>query len=77
VIKIIIKLSIKLKAVDNFLNRLLFAYTQLKGQDQIAKEQIKKLAEKQAQQDLKRIVAYEKYGEASGFDKPIVARAGR
>lgn len=73
-ISIIIKLSIRFSLVDLFLSKLLFAYTQSKGTDQLAKERVKKLAENLALKDLKRITAYETMGIG---EKPITIKAGR
>lgn len=76
-IRILIALSNRFKFVDSFLTRLTFAYAQNMSGDQLKRDAIKKLAEKVAMSDLKRVNAWEKNGALSGYNPPIINRPGR
>lgn len=75
-IRLIIYLC-KYPKINSFMERLFFAYGALKKDEDAMMKLENKKAEILAREELKRIVAYEKYGEASGFEAPIVAKAGR
>jgi hypothetical protein len=75
VIKFILYLC-KFPIVNSFMERLFFSYGALKKDEEVMMKLENKKAEVLAREELKRIVAYEKYGEASGFEAPIIAKAG-
>lgn len=74
-INLLIFLSKKFSFIKNFLDKLTEKHQALKIEQKPIDH--KKLAEELAQLDLKRVVAYEKNGEASGYKKPNVIRVRR
>lgn len=76
-IKIILFLAIKFEFVKSFIERLFAEYDKIKKPVILPGEDFKEIALKNAQEDLKRVNAYEKYGEESGYPAPIIARPGR
>lgn len=74
-IKIILLIAKRIKFFKSFLERLSLAIEESKPK--IQAQDLKKIAEERAQKDLERVMAYEKYGEASGYSKPIVLRVRR
>lgn len=71
-IKLIINLCFKIKALDSFMERLVTAYLAKKNITQIDQERQKRFLVEVCQRDLERINKYERLGDASGVPAPKV-----
>ena len=70
--KIVIRLCLRFKFFDLFMEKLVTAYLAQKNIAQIDQERQKKFLVEVCQRDLERINKYEKYGAASGVPAPKV-----
>lgn len=76
-IKLIILIAKKFKPLDDFLGALFMAFIAHNAKNELHKASVKRLLEKQANEEIKKITAYEKDGKASGYEAPRVVGVRR
>lgn len=77
-INLLFWLSKKFNFIDKVISKIATMYAESKRKEEEKNIPFTiEMAEKLAQEDLKKIVAYEKNGEASGYNKPVIVRARR
>lgn len=76
-IKLIIFIAKRFKPLDNFLSALFLASMAHNAKSELQKAATKRLLEKQANEEIRKITAYEKNGEASGLEAPRVVGVRR
>lgn len=76
-IKSIIFIAKKFKPLDDFLSALFMASMAHNAKNELHKASIKRLLEKQANEEIRKITAFEKNGKASGYEEPRVVGVRR